>query len=269
MLRKLFALCVLCVLAATCAHASSSVILTDQYGPNSTVKINTTGGAGLTEWSVLGTNLVQHNWWYYRIGGTGAVSAIDTIAAPTVSQSPSTPYLATITYAGASLTFAVTYMLTGADNHSGTSDLSQTVVVTNKTGSALDLHLFELMNYDLYGTPNNDTVWRETSGNIYQKDGVNTSTVCQIGSNNAKLWEIGSADSLRSKLADPSFKSLGNVGSPYTGDAAWALQWDMTTGSGSASEDLQVNGVVPEPGSLVSLSAGLLGLVAAIRRRRS
>jgi hypothetical protein len=273
MLRIILALSLLCLLVSVAAQAD--ITLTDPMGPNSSVVIDPLSSDGVKEWNVGGINQIAGNWFWYRIGGEDYTSSIDSIGTPTISQPISDT--ATITYAGDLFDLAVTYTLIGSDNNSSMSDLEQTVSITNNTASALDFHLFQLVDFDLAGTSGDDTAHRDPlSGNLYQNDGAHPGLQAQVGANGISHWEIAPASDPDSGLWDKyqyeSFANLSDSTSPLTGDVAWGLQKDFSIaahGSAFWSEDVQISSTpVPEPGTISSLGAGLVGLLTIVRRRR-
>lgn len=256
------------LVATACAQVTADpVVLTDYLGPNSTVIIDPYSQAGVYNWLIDGTNHMAQNAYWFRIGGAGVASPISSIGPVTIDQS--LDMQATVLYSGATFDFEVTYALMGSDAGSGTSDLAQTVVLTNKTGSPLDLHVFEYVNMDLNGTAAGETATLNSPGVVTQTEGA---TQGQLTANNTpSFWEIGDASTLFNKLNASSFSNLANTASPYNGDAAFAFQWDLSmgaNGSTSISQDnLVQGGVVPEPSSVMVL-VGALGLLPLRRRSR-
>lgn len=242
------------------------ITLTDPAGANSTVKIDPYSQAGVYDWTVELFNQLSQSSYWYRIGNTGTASAVSALSLDHIDQFD--PTTATAYYKGASIDVQVNYSLTGADPGSGTSDLAQTISVTNKTSSTMSFHLFQYVDFDLNGTAPTEIATRTDSSHVKQTDGT---TQAQVGVSIPSHWEIGDAATLLNKLSTTSFTNLADSASPYTGDAAFAFQWDWSiakSGSKSMSEDMLTTGApVPEPSSAIAL-IGALGLIPALRRRR-
>lgn len=273
MLGRMLALLALCLLAATCALAGTlPATLSDSGAPGESVRISNTTGTGIDQWNIANVNQMARNWFWFRIGaGPGTASAIDTISAPVVTQFTST--YARLLYSNANYSVQVDYLLTPGLLNGGTSDLAQTVTISNKTASALDFHLFQLVNFDLNNTAGNDVAVHDAgSGNIIQTDGAYPGLQAQVGVNGFNHWEIDSAATLFNKINGTSFTNLSDSVGTGTGDVAWGSQSNFTVaahGSAQMSEDLLVAGApVPETGTLASLGLGLLSAVSMIRRRR-
>ena len=273
MIGKSFVLSLLGALVlGACAQATAPLTLTHPFGPNSTVRIDPYSQTGLYDWVVENTDQVAQDWYWYRIGSAGTAQSIDAIGNVTINQEASS--LATVTFDGAAFSLSVQYSLYGGDWGSGTSDLSETVTVTNKTNGTLDFHLFEYSNHDLNGTAGNDTAWLENSTHVDQRDGAFASNTSQVGVNLAPdRWEISTAPTLVNKLNNVAFGDLSNSVTPLTGDVSYALQWNLPIAAGGSlqiSKDRLVRGArppeVPEPSGLpVVLST--LGCFVMMRRR--
>src|SRR5688572_11355638 len=88
---------------------------------NSIVNINPASSSGLSDWVVDGTDHMNYQWFFYRVGALGGEATIDTISAPVVSQP--TASILDITYSTAQFELQVIYSLLGGGPGSGSSDL--------------------------------------------------------------------------------------------------------------------------------------------------
>src|SRR5689334_17410844 len=70
------------VLATASKSAAAPLTLSDQ---NTLIEIDPTSQAGIYTWQVDGTDNMFQRWFWYRIGGAGPESSIDTISAPVVT----------------------------------------------------------------------------------------------------------------------------------------------------------------------------------------
>lgn len=265
-LRILAAILVAVLGIGTCALAevASPVTLTDG---NSLVSIGPYSESGIYDWTVeLSNHMAQSSYWY-RIGGAGIAAPVSSL---TFDYAEVSATEATLYYTGDSFDMSILYSLYGGEVGSGASDLYQSVMITNKTGSAMTFHLFEYVNFDLNGNPAGETATQTSSSSVSQSEGTS------VGELNAvsipSHWEIGDAAALLAKLNNDSFENLSDAVSPYTGDAALILQWDKYIAAyGTAApigQDMLISGApVPEPSSIMALM-GALGLIPALRRRR-
>lgn len=257
---------ILAIGTAATATVASDIVLHDNTLPNSTVKINPYTQDGAYSWTVELQNQLARNSYWYRIGGASVATPLSALTVDHISSSATD---ATVYYTSANLDISVLYSLVGGDSGSGSSDLYQTVTITNKTSSSMAFHLFEYVNYNICETPLGDTATRISSTNINQTQGGTTG---MIGVNSIpSYWEMGDATALFNKLNTQSFTNLANAASPSTGDVAFAFQWDKsiaTHGAMQVSQDMGITGAVPEPSSFVALIGALGALLPALRRRR-
>jgi hypothetical protein len=257
--------CVLITILAAfgaCAQASTFE-LTDFLGPNSSVNVNPDTQAGVYQWLVDGQNQMTQNSYWYRIGSTGPASPISSISS--ITTIPGMDFETEVLYSASAFDFDITYSLMGADPGSGTSDLSQTMVITNKTASPLALHLFEYVNMDLNGTALGDSATMDTTSALVQTGETKQGLLTVNPIPNA--WELGAPSTLLSKLNSSSPFALANNAS-YSGDVACIFQWDMSIAANGGSLSMsQDNGILPEPTSAVAL-VSMLGLLPLIRRKR-
>jgi hypothetical protein len=258
--------CVVCALAAGGAHAS--VILADG---NSQVSIDPTSlmlpsERGLNSWTVDGTEQLKQEWYWFRIGN-GPEQTIDSIGAPVVTQLGSN--YVNIVYANNTVKMDLTLVLTGGEAGSHGADIAETFRVTNLTNSVLDFHAFEYNDFNLTGTPQDDTAQLLNSSTIFQSDLYHQVTVGAVPI--PTHWQIGTVPNILNALTDGLASNLSDgVASTDPTDAAFAFQWDKkiaARGTFIVSKDkLMEVGPVPEPSAIVAvLGAGVLFL----RRRRA
>ncbi len=144
--------------------ASATPIYTLSSG-NSSVSINVGSQTGMYNWTVDGQNQLNQQWFWYRIGNSGPAASIDTISSPTASLL--TAGILSTTYANARFSVNVLYSLVGGAPGSGASDLSEQILIHNLTGSTLSFDFFQYADFNLGGTPNNDTGQLDQNGKKY------------------------------------------------------------------------------------------------------
>ena len=236
---------------------------------NSSVSIDLGSQAGMYNWTVDGQNQLNQQWFWYRVGSSGPEGSIDTIGLPTV-QTYGTSILDT-TYTASKFSLAVDYTLTGGAVGSGASDLAETIVVQNLTGSTLPFYFFQYADFNLGGTPNNDSgQLNKTSKGFNQVD--QTDGFCHLGENvdtvvshPATYGEVASDNSILSSLNNATPTTLDDNMSTF-GNVKWGLEWVANIAPGGTyiiSKDLNISGVklvpVPEPSTWALI---LLGLVS-------
>jgi len=237
---------------------------------NSAVSIDLGSQAGMYNWTVEGQNQLNQQWFWYRVGSSGPEASIDTIGLPAV-QTYGTSILDT-TYTASKFTLAVDYTLTGGAVGSGASDLAETIVIQNLTGSTLPFYFFQYADFNLGGTPNNDSGQLDkTSKGFSQVD--QTDGFCHLGENvdtvvshPATYGEVANDNSILSSLNNATPTTL-NDNMSTSGNVKWALEWVANIAPGGTyiiSKDLNMSGVklvsVPEPSTW---SLILLGLFAS------
>ena len=245
---------------------------------NSSVSINPYSSAGMESWIVDGQNQLNQQWFWYRTGNSGPVASIDTISAPVVSWLSDYSILS-ITYADSLFSINLLFSLVGGASGSGASDLSEQISIQNLTSSKQTIDFFQYADFNLGGTPNNDTGQLDQSGRMYTGVVQYNSPGCMVSENvdtavshPANYAEIGTGSGATSTIlnsfGNPSFTHLNdqNDGPPNGGNINWGLEWDTTIAGGGTyiiSKDLNLSGVVPVPvpepsaGSLI-----LLGVLA-------
>ncbi|HXR03485.1 MAG TPA: hypothetical protein VN836_02120 [Verrucomicrobiae bacterium] len=236
---------------------------------NSSVSINLGSQAGMYNWSVDGQNQLNQQWFWYRVGSSGPEASIDTIGTPTAVEY-GTSILDT-TYTAAKFSLSVDYTLTGGSLTSGASDLAETIVIQNLTGSTLPFYFFQYADFNLGGTPNNDSGQLDkTSKGFNQVD--QTDGFCHLGENvdtvvshPATYGEVANDNSILSSLNNAT-PTILNDNRSTTGNVKWALEWVANIapdGTYIISKDLNMSGVVPvvpvpEPSGWSLILLGLL-----------
>lgn len=222
---------ILVLAMAVLISPASAAVYTLSSG-NSTVTIDPASPYGMTSWVVDGVNQLAEQWWYYRIGETG-VALINTLGNPVVTQT--NPRTLTLQYYGQFVDFSVKYTLMGGPVGSGTASIGEQASIKNKTAALLPFHLFEYTDLNLNNTIDDDRAVLLNSSTVAQWDGSSTSTESAAVGGITPLpdrWELTDAQTLVAKLNSGGVIDLANACTPFTGDAAFAFQWDMSIPAG-------------------------------------
>jgi len=234
---------------------------------NSSVSIDLGSQTGMYNWTVDGQNQLNQQWFWYRVGCSGPEASIDTIGTPTVNLI--SPAILDTTYIGSLFSVDVLYSLVGGALRSGASDLSETIKIQNLTDSTLAFHFFQYADFNLGGTPNNDSGTLDKTSKGYnevdQTDGF-----CHLGesvdtvvSHAATHGEVATDNSILNMLNDSKASTFDDNTSAF-GNVKWGLEWDVNIACGGTyliSKDLNISGVVPVP-EPSTWSLILIGLVA-------
>ncbi|HEX5218716.1 MAG TPA: PEP-CTERM sorting domain-containing protein [Verrucomicrobiae bacterium] len=238
---------------------------------NSTINIDENSQAGVNQWLVDGTQTLNQQWLWYRIGSSSPEQSINTIGAPTVTVI--SPYSTRLVYTSPGLfDIQVTYTLQGGQLGSGTADLSEQIRINNLSANPLDFHLFLYSDFNLGNLPGGQNL--SMSQNLLGK--FNRATQAPgpallqqtIISPGASHGEAGVAGFTLGRLNDAVATTL-NDNANAVGDVTWAFQWDSQIAAGGSflvGADNRV--VVPEPASIALAGLGLALLLGVARRRR-
>ena len=257
--------------------ATATPIYTLSSG-NSLVTIDAGSQVGMNNWTVDGQNQLNQQWFWYRTGSTGPAASVDTISAPTANQL--TASILNTTYANSQFSVNVLYSLIGGAPGSGTSDLSEQISIQNLTGSALTFDFFQYADFNLGGTPNNDTGQLDKNGRKYGGVTQYNSPGCRVSENvdsavsqPATYGQIGTGSgntsTVLNQLTSSGFGHFNDQNStpPGGGNVNWGLEWDANIAPGGTfiiSKDMNIVGVVPvttpvpEPGAWGFVLLGLL-----------
>lgn len=268
-----FAVCWTLMLSVGQAQYVDPVYLTSG---NSVAGVDLGSSAGMFSWSVDNQNQLKQQWFWWRVGATGPESALNQ-GTTYIKQTPA-PNLLTSTYSDSLGRFdiRIDYKMFGGSPGDGTSDITETIAIYNKTAAPLDLHFFQYSDFNIDGG-NNDTVQILSDGSGYysaiQLDGTYYGVSETIGSPSANRAQAAFADVAGATLAaltDGLTTDLDNSTFAGPGDVTWALQWNFdiaANGSVEVFKDKQLKvGYIPEPGAVALLG---LGAAALLLRRRS
>jgi len=257
---------------------AANIVLNDG---NSAVTIDPTSSAGVENWSINGQNQLHQEWFWVRTGSTGGQSSIDTLSAPSIALYDTTGDglndTAIVTYGSShGLQITVTYSLTGGQAGSETSDLGQTIDISNDGTSSQTYHLFEYADFNLGDS---------TSAQAVTISGANTATDVGNGwqaqtvvSPASSEYEANVYPSLLNRISSSTTAcTLSDASTSSVGNGEWGFEWDMTLKAGgsyviSGDQNVIQNGgtiPVPEPVSGPIAVLGLSGLCFMRARRQA
>jgi len=256
----------LCALLLTGSPAGATLVtLTDA---DSVVKIDTGNQQGVYSWTVDGTQQLKTQWFWYRVGDVGSEASIDTLTLG--SETIGTSSL-DVTYSGTGFTIQIVFTLLGGSVGSQTSDLAETIKIHNtQTSGSLDFRFFQYADFDLNGTPNNETSMRVNANTVDQSDElyIIQETVATPAPSH---WEMALTTTTLDKLNDANPTTLSDISPAGPGNATWAFEWDKSISAGGTlliSKDKNITTIIPEPLTMLGVFLGLGSVGAYIRRRR-
>ena len=264
---------VLFVSAALVSPSASQAATWTLTDANSVAIMNLDDAAGMYHWSVDGYNQLTQQWFWYRIG-SGLQAPINAISA--ASYTPYGNSAVDVTYENSDIKLNVLYALSGGSLGSGKADMVESIEVYNKTGGALDFHLFQYSNFDLLGNPSGDTVLLNGDPDVgydyaFQWKGL-TQIAEAINSPIANHAEANVTPNTLNALNGTPGLVLNDDPDAGPGDVTWALQWDVTidpsTGFYVFKDKLLSIVPIPEPSALALIALGL-GAWGLARRRQS
>jgi hypothetical protein len=257
-------------------HGIAQVVTMNDGGSSATIDLGSS--AGMNNWSVLGQNQLNQQWFWYQTDG-GIAQPINTISAPTVQTYLGNNGINEViaTYQNSQLSIEIDYILSGGGAGSGNADITESIMAVNKnTSSSLTLNLFEYSNFNLLQSGNNNiTIFGNpvTGYNFVQQTSGSTAIQEGIISPNANHAEAANLNQTLNELNSHAGLVLNDTASAGPGNVTWAFQWDQTIDAGGQldifkDKNLSIS-MVPEPSivAIIAMGAGALGL--ALRRKLS
>src|SRR5208282_3384468 len=198
----------------------------------SSESIDLGSSAGMNNWSVLGQNELNQQWFWYRTD-SGVAQPINSIGGLTYTMYGANDVVAT--YQNTQLSIQIEYVLSGGGVGSGNADITESIAAKNLSGSTLNLNFYEYSNFNLLQTGNN-TVQIFGSPGAYSYDtqtSGSTALTEAIVSPNANYAEAGVFNSTLNELNSQAGLVLNGTTSAGPGNVTWAFQWAQSIAGGS------------------------------------
>lgn len=278
----LAATALLCFAVALGAGADRAWALPiDLADDNATARIDPASAIGLSSFAVAGITHVSRQSLYVRTGDAGPEVPLSALAASapvaTDSDGDGDDDLLAVTYSNDALAVDVRWSLDGGPlgppSAGATATLGLQVTAWNLSGDALDLHLFQYTDVDLFGTFVDDA--------LALSPGSDTHTATAVDSTGLALYQAvftPAASAVEAALYGATLPRLEDGGPialdgslEAAGDVTWTAEWARTLAPGGSlslvlGQRIEI-AAVPEPGSAWLLAAAL-GTFAARRRAR-
>jgi hypothetical protein len=227
------------------------------------------GDSGMYTWTIGDVEHMARQWFWFRVGSSGPEESIDALGGEfhgtTDTNWDGDHETLYVRYEDSRLRAEITFILTGAEAGNPTSDIAESIRLTNLMATPLDLHFFQLCDFDLGGTITDESV-RIVGGNTAQQTDVGFYASETVLTPSPDHFQVGYVPDILSSLNDGTPTTLSDFGgSTGPGNLSWAFEWDTTLGaSGSPSSTLLISKdkqIVPEPATIVFLAASGLALL--------
>lgn len=240
---------------------------------NATVSIDTGSQRGVYNWTVDDVENLSTQWFWYRVGSNDPERSIDTLEllnqTVTDTDLDDLPDTLAISLGGDGFEMQTKYLLLGGSPGSGVADLAEILVITNTSEQNLNFHLFQYSDFDLRGTPGDDTVTLASASRWVQQDGAGGIFSETVTTPTPSHFEAAFFPNTLESLTDGLPTTLADIAGPLTGNVTWTWQWDFGIApGGSVTLSKNKNFVVPEPCTISLLALGACTVFKARRRKR-
>ncbi len=243
---------------------------------NSTASFDLGADVGMYAWTINNIEQITRQWFWYRIGATGGEAPIHMLGnefhGTTDTDFDQDHETLFVRYEDQQLRAEMTFKLTGSEPGNVTSDVAESIRLTNRSSAPLDLHFFQLVDLDLGDTPTDKSV-QIVGRNTAQQADMGTYASETVLTPTPSHMQVDFAPNLFNSLSDASPTVLNDQSGPIgPGDLSWAFQWDVPLGpSGSPTSTLLISKdkqiVVPEPATLALLGFGAAAVLGRKRNR--
>jgi len=260
------ALC--CTLAVWSQAEAQNFKLQDK---NSVSEFDIGTQAGMFSWAVDDVDHLTQQWFWLRVGDVGPEQSLDTLTLDdaraidtNMSGFDDTLYTR---FLGQGFMIENRYGLAGGFPGSGKSVYGEQITVTNTGNDPLGFHFFQYADFDLGGSAN-DRLVQITGGNTATQQGLGASVSEAIVTRAPSRVEVSLVGDILGRLNDGDADNLNNTTGPLgPGNLTWAFQWDVSIPAGGSYLISKPLSIIPEPGTVMLLLAGLGLGVRRLRRR--
>lgn len=236
---------------------------------NSSVSVNDGSvldghAVGAYNWTINGVNQLSEQWFWYSVEGAPQ-QGIDTLGLTSSSAGTNT---LTLNYGSASyFQIAVTYTLKGGSAGQWTSDLGESISITNDSTNASSFSFYQYSNFDLMGAASGDTAWLSGPNTVNQQG--KGMMVSETVTPTPGYYELATTYQTLNELNSGGYYTLNDSAGPVTGDTTWAFQWNKVLNKGDKlliNKDISI-AHVPDGGSTLILLGVALGALTFLKRR--
>lgn len=253
----------------------AQIVTMNDGGSSATIDLGSS--AGMNNWSVLGQNQLNQQWFWYRTDN-GVAQPINTIGGLTYQTYSGATGINEVvaTYQNSQLSIEIDYILSGGGVGSGNADITETIAARNLSNSnPLNLNFYEYSNFNLLQSYNNSVSIAGSPGAYSYVTQTSGSTALSeaIISPNANYAEAAAYNQTLNELNTQAGLVLNGNTSAGPGNVTWAFQWDQTIAADGELDIFKDKNLsiatVPEPSTVAIIVLGFGALSLALRRKLS